>query len=220
MNEIVINNFKVGWTQRADGNFAREAEGVEARRRSLVDRDWSWLNQVHGGEVVVVSAHDQVKGADGDSMVSTNPDALLSVTTADCVPIAAVGDNGVFAAVHAGWRGIVSGVVENAAAKMREKGAVDIIAAAGPCIGPECFEFAPDELFEISEQLGAEIIGTTSWDTPSMDLRAAVASKCKIANVDLQYISTDCTSCMTDDYFSARAREEVERMAMAIWRPN
>src|SRR4051812_28095675 len=105
----------VRWSQRFEGDFANGKQFETAPR--------SWLKQVHGGEVVVETTPLQHQGSEADAIVSTNPQSVLSIATADCVPIAMVGDSGVFGAVHAGWRGLVAGVIEITANKMRELGA-------------------------------------------------------------------------------------------------
>lgn len=79
----------------------------------------------------------------GDALVTTTPNVLLGMKSADCVPILlADRTQPVVAAVHAGWRGAVGGVVENAVNCMKEKGArpENIVAALGPCIWQESFE--------------------------------------------------------------------------------
>lgn len=100
------------------------------------------LRQVHGRTARVVAAPEQ-GCREGDALVSRTPGLLLAVTTADCVPILLVDRaTGVAAAVHAGWRGAVAGVVEAAVALMVELGAepARLTAAIGPCIRQEGYE--------------------------------------------------------------------------------
>ena len=117
-----------------------------------------WLRQVHGSTVVVVPAEDgpgpghldvpprsvtAVLDGEADALVSAASSTALAVLTADCASIALGSPEGVFGAVHAGWRGLVDGVVERAVKAMRDNGATEVVAALGPCIGPECYEFSP-----------------------------------------------------------------------------
>ena len=209
MKDICIDSSHIRWTQRADGDFSE---------RRKTETGWSWLNQVHGGIVLVETKPGEHNGADADAIVSTNPDSVLSIATADCLAIAFVGDNGVIGAAHAGWRGLVAGVIENTAAKMRELGAREIKAASGPCIGPECYEFDPDRLNELANTFGPEIISETAWKTPALNLHKSKSVALSRAGVELVHEELTCTACNKDDYFSARARNEGERMAMIVWR--
>ncbi len=100
------------------------------------------LRQVHGRDALLVQSPEQA-ARPGDAAVSGTSGLLLAVVTADCVPILlcdAVA--GVAAAVHAGWRGAVAGVVEAAVAGMLALGArrERVVAALGPCIRPASYE--------------------------------------------------------------------------------
>jgi YfiH family protein len=103
-------------------------------------------HQAHGADVVVHRAGDPPPAALkwADIIVSNDPSVVVAIQTADCVPLLiADGRTHSVAAVHAGWRGLVSGVPRTAIdALAREFGArpADLIAAAGPSIGPCCYE--------------------------------------------------------------------------------
>ncbi len=82
-----------------------------------------------------------------DGLVSETPDLLLSVRSADCVPILLADvKQRVCAAVHSGWRGTAAGIVKNAVEEMQRHGCrpEDIYAAIGPCIGACCYEVGED----------------------------------------------------------------------------
>jgi hypothetical protein len=95
--------------------------------------------QVHGARVVWASSADESLG-DADAVLSRKPGVRVGVFTADCVPILiAAGD--VVGAVHAGWRGLAAGVIENALAELaRSAPHAEIGCAIGPCIGGCCYE--------------------------------------------------------------------------------
>src|SRR5947209_16084022 len=88
---------------------------VEARRRAVLDRPWSWVRQVHGSTVVTVDRPGGGAGETGDALVTSSDGAALAILTADCAPIALGADIAAVAAVHAGWRGLRAGVVDAAA---------------------------------------------------------------------------------------------------------
>ena len=125
-------------------NRARAALALGAEPGQMVG-----CTQVHGTEVAVVDdAWPPGAGPRADAMVTARPGLALGVITADCAPVLLAGEDatggGVVAAVHAGWRGAVAGVLEAAVAAMRGLGARRISAAVGPCIGQESYEVGPD----------------------------------------------------------------------------
>ena len=99
------------FTARADGDFGiGAADSRDGRMRAVVDRPWQTARQVHGSRVVVVDRTTERCG-DADALVTTDPTIALAVRTADCAAIALASDEGVVAITHAGWRGLVAGVI-------------------------------------------------------------------------------------------------------------
>ena len=80
--------------------------------------------------------------------------SALAILTADCASVALGSAEGVFGAVHAGWRGLLAGVVEATVAAMRARGAGDVVGALGPCIHPECYEFSDADLDAVAAAYG------------------------------------------------------------------
>ncbi|HEX9969494.1 MAG TPA: polyphenol oxidase family protein, partial [Acidimicrobiales bacterium] len=169
---------EVRWTRRADGDM-----------RTLPDPSWTCLRQVHGARVVVVDAPGACTGEEADAAVTTVPGAHLAVFTADCAPVALSSPEGVIGAVHAGWRGVVAGVVEAAAERMRSLGATRIEAALGPCIHVECYEFT-----DVAQWFPAAVIGESAAGTPALDLPAAVRAALARADVELLHDEDVCTA--------------------------
>ena len=197
----------------SDGAFGSE---LERRRRALVDRPWSWVTQVHGAGVVVVRDPDHRGGVEGDALVSGHPGACLAVFTADCAPIALASPEGVVGAVHAGWRGLMAGVVGSAAGAMRALGATRIEAALGPCIHAECYEFSPRDLDAVAARLGPPVRADTATGRPALDLPEAVRASLRAADVELVAEEDVCTAC-SPAHYSYRARAERQRMALVVW---
>ena len=111
-------------------------------------------HQVHGASVVVRRAGDPPRGdaplPDADIIVSDDPSIVLSIQTADCVPLL-IADRrtGASAAAHAGWRGLAASVPRvTVDALCRQFGSrpADLIAAVGPSIGACCYEVGVDVL--------------------------------------------------------------------------
>lgn len=207
-------------TRRGDGDFALGSDGIEQRRRAVVDLPWVWLHQVHGAgvEVVTHANADDVRGRQGDALVTAESDLVLSVQTADCVPLVLHDGGEVIAVVHAGWRGLVAGVVERTVDVMRSMGADDITMIVGPHIGGECYEFGEDDLAMVSSRVGSDVSGHTTSGRPALDLDVAL-DRIAAAHGILTLASTgSCTSCDATRWYSHRARGEAGRMATAAWR--
>lgn len=183
------------------------------------------MRQVHGSQVVVVhQAEGQPEMARpdmtmvGDAMVSNDPEACLAVLTADCAPVAMASPEGIMAVAHAGWRGLLAGVIARTASVMRDLGATTIRAGLGPCIHAGCNEFSSQDLDRAVAVVGEEARGTTTKGRPALDLPAAVRSCLGAAGVDLVAYIDRCTAC-SEELFSYRARGQAERQAVVVWRP-
>ncbi|HET6810546.1 MAG TPA: polyphenol oxidase family protein [Acidimicrobiales bacterium] len=209
------------WTGRAEGDLGPGAGGdVSARRRAVVDRTWSWLRQVHGASVVSAGPGQVVEGLEADAVVADPglaSQTALAVFTADCGPLALASPEGAMAAVHAGWRGLVAGVVPAAVEVMRRAGARSVVGALGPCIHAECYEFGASDLAAVEREVGAAVGGVTAWGAPALDLPAAVAAAAEAAGVELVFSSPVCTAC-SPDHYSHRARGDTGRQALVVWR--
>ena len=207
----------VCFTGRPEGDLRPQVAGGPERLAAVAGRPVSWLRQVHGGRVLEVGA-TAVAGEEADALVTVAPGAALAVLTADCAPVALSSPEGVVGAVHAGWAGLVAGVVEHAVAAMRGLGAGRVEAALGPCIHAECYEFGAGDLDVVAAALGPEVRATTAGGTPALDLQAAVAAAVARSGASLVADVGVCTACAADRCFSHRARREVERQAMVVWR--
>lgn len=119
--------------------------GFETResRRAPAGYRVATLKQVHSGRVIVAREEEGVLG-EADALVTDRAGVLLSIRTADCVPLLLVDpDSRAIAAVHAGWRGVVAGVLPGAVETMQaEYGTrpAALLAAIGPCIRLDAFE--------------------------------------------------------------------------------
>jgi len=104
-----------------------------------------WLSQVHGTNVVTAGQFDSPPEADGSA--GRGAAFICAVQTADCLPVLICSTDGsVFAAAHAGWRGLAAGVIENTLAKL-EVDPADLLIWLGPAISQPSFEVG-DEVRE------------------------------------------------------------------------
>jgi copper oxidase (laccase) domain-containing protein len=174
------------------------------------------VRQVHGAVAHPAAAAAAVPPPDGDALVSADRSDRLAVVTADCAPIALGSPEGVFAAVHAGWRGLVAGVVDSAVDAMRRLGATSVTGALGPTIHAGCYEFSPGDLDRVAARLGGAVRGWTTDGRPALDLPAAVGAALERAGVAPVPGVDRCTACSGRD-FSHRARGDTGRQAVLVW---
>ena len=192
-----------------------EPQAVEANRRIaagaiIPGAPIASVHQIHSPTAVIVSAavpHAQRPQA--DALVTDRPGLLLGVVTADCAPVLlADREAGVISAVHAGWRGAMAGVTNQAIAAMISLGArVERIAAAvGPCIARASYEVGHD----FAERLLAEgaenerFLSEGSGGSPHFDLEAYVVARLAAAGVrKIEAMGLD-TYALEDRYYSYR----------------
>lgn len=103
------------------------------------------VTQIHSHHVVVVDNQNQdTITMKADALVTALPGVKLAVKTADCTPILLYSQS-VVAAIHSGWRGAYSGIIQNTVKTMKELGADQILAHIGPCIRQKSYEV--DKIF-------------------------------------------------------------------------
>jgi hypothetical protein len=153
----------------------------------------------------------------GDAALAVDDHTCAAVLVADCLPVALGSPEGIRAAVHAGWRGLVAGVIGNGVVEANSLGATKLVAAMGPCIGPCCYEFSPAGIADAESALGMELRASTKTGKPSLDLRSAARKVLADAGVRVVFEDESCTSCGSG-WFSARARKDPERQALYVWR--
>jgi hypothetical protein len=189
--------FDVG---RLDSERVRELQRTLGVTAPIAD-----LRQVHGADIhVALGPSDPPPPA--DALVTTVPDLLLLVRVADCVPLLVATEDGRgVGAIHAGWRGLVAGVVPNALGALRaaHPGRA-LVAAVGPCLGPARFEVGPDVAAEFERVGLAEVVlPGDRGRRPHVDLREAARLQLARAGVD----RVDTTELCTWDSAGARGHE-------------
>jgi hypothetical protein len=162
---------------------------------------WAVTKQVHGPDV-----HRAEAGTlrEGDALWTDSADDTLAVLSADCVLILLAGGDRLGVA-HAGWRGLVAGVVEAAAARSQ---ASELF--AGPAIGPCCFEVGADVREAFERTYPAAVV-----DARHIDLWVATEEAGRRAGVERTDSVRICTSCHPELFFSHRRdRDRTGRQAL------
>ncbi|MDH5691652.1 MAG: peptidoglycan editing factor PgeF [Gammaproteobacteria bacterium] len=179
-----------------------------------------WLKQVHGTEVVNFAGSPAGEIC-ADASITSQPGQVLTVMTADCLPLLICDAEGShIAAVHAGWRGLLAGIIENTLDKLIESGAKRLIAWMGPAIGPESFEVGA----EVRDQFGAHDARSDKAFRPAADEGKYLADLYQLARLRMEdYANVDvyggdfCTYTESERFFSYRRDGETGRMASCIW---
>lgn len=177
----------------------------------------SWLRQVHGIQVVDAAQADAPREADG--AWSAQPGVVCAVLTADCLPVLLCDRAGTqVAALHAGWRGLAAGVIEQGVGSLTAA-PEDLLAWLGPAIGPHAYEVGPDVKAAFTQRNPSAEIGFA----PRGDGRylADVYALARLRLTDLGvtniYGGGFCTFTDRDRFFSFRRDGVCGRMASLIW---
>ncbi len=179
-----------------------------------------WLNQVHGTRVV--NAAEFVGAAtrpEADASFSSQPGVACVVMTADCLPVLFCNTAGtVVAAAHAGWRGLLSGVLEATVAAMAVPGR-EIIAWLGPAIGPRTFEVGGEvrDSFMADAPEAAEAFKPVAHGKWLADIY--LLARQRLARMGIAHVSGGdfCTVTEKERFFSYRRDGQTGRMASLIW---
>jgi len=174
----------------------------------------AWAQQVHGA--AVLAARPGACGP-GDALLTAERGLALAIATADCVPVLLAGDSAV-AAVHAGWRGLVAGVL--GAALDRLPGAANGVRAwIGPAIGPCCYEVGEEvaQAF-IDSDRGAAVVRRGGWPRPHLDLHLAARLELAARGVGEIHALAVCTRCTPTLWSYRRDGAAAGRNLAFIWR--
>jgi polyphenol oxidase len=191
----------------AEGDGRNDPDARKRMSSSLGIPDaWATITQVHGATVRRATRAAALGEADG--VWTSEPGLPIVVATADCVPVA-IEAYGAIGLVHAGWRGVVSGVVTATVEAMVTEGHVPERAVLGPHIGPCCYEVGA----EVIDAVGSHASRTT-WGTVSLDLAGAIREQLDGMAVDQVTICT-----RDDDRFSSHRRDgTTHRQVTVAWR--
>jgi polyphenol oxidase len=185
-------------------NRARVAAAMQVAPEAMVG-----AHQVHSPDVAVVGAAGLLPGTRADALVTDVPGLALCVLTADCMPILlADSEAGVIGAVHAGWRGLLAGVIENAVAAMEGLGAEReaIVAVIGPCISQRAYEVGPELLaaFEAEGDEAGHYFANGQGDRYMFDLPGLGLARLRAAGVGHAEWTRHCTYSDPDRFYSFR----------------
>jgi YfiH family protein len=169
------------------------------------------VHQVHSANVVTVTEPWELgQGPQADAMVTDQPEIVLGILTAYCAPVLyADAEAKVIGAAHAGWKGALGGVTDNAIAAMEALGAKRsrIVAAIGPCISQANYEVGPEfrDSFLAADPANDRFFITSDRASHfRFDLEGYVVHRLKTAGIaNIEPLSA-CTYARESDFFSFR----------------
>ena len=178
-----------------------------------------WLNQVHGTRVVDAAALVGNRAPEADASFARAAGVVCAVMTADCLPVLFCDASGtVVAAAHAGWRGLLAGVLEEAVAAMGVPGE-EVIACLGPAIGPQAFEVGDEvrSAFIAVDENAAHAFKPSVESKWLADIYWLARQRLQRKGVTSVYGGMQCTYDEADRFFSYRRDGQTGRMASLIW---
>lgn len=191
-----------------------------ARNRQLLSQvvptEPVWLAQVHGTRVIDAAASTCLEQA--DASFTTRKHVVCAVMTADCLPVLLCDQAGtVIASVHAGWRGLCDGVLEQSVKSMSVP-ANTIMAWLGPAIGPDVFEVGNEVRDAFLQWDSDAATAFTSYGNKWLaDLHLLARQRLAALGIKAIYGEEQCTFSNSDRFFSYRRDGNSGRMASMIW---
>jgi YfiH family protein len=189
------------------------------------------VKQVHGDEIIVVSQHERAwnERPEADGMITSEAGLLLGIASADCVPVLMVApQQGLVAALHAGWRGTLKGISVRAVEMLATNWSVDpasLWVALGPAIDGCCYEVG----VEIGESLLQRwhISSPTAWRPQGkkgfLELREINLVQFEHAGVprEQMQLAGPCTFCDSPRFASYRREgpNASRQLSVIGWQP-
>ena len=219
MSEVIDGDMAVGDLMIREKSIQEASLSLVEHNAGLavpLSQHWSFLTQIHGSENIEVKENESVFGLEGDALFTIQERKVLTIQVADCVPVALISDCGAIAVIHAGWKGLLNGVIENVSKVLQDKFPGSQSAVIGPHIGPCCYEYGRKDLDSFIELFGVSVAGVTDFSTDSLNLMAIVRVILEKRGIELVFRDDSCTSC-DSKFWSYRASGTQKRQSLLAW---
>ncbi|MGB5180478.1 MAG: peptidoglycan editing factor PgeF [Gammaproteobacteria bacterium] len=179
-----------------------------------------WLQQVHGTTVIdAADAFESGRVAVADAARCATPGVVCAVLTADCLPVLLCDRAGrQVAALHAGWRGLAAGVIEQTVDAMQQSGEA-LLAWLGPAISPAAYQVG-DEVRESFMNHDSQAQAAFQPDPAGgwkADLYRLARQRLAARGVSAIYGGNECSFSDAERFYSYRRDGVTGRMATLIW---
>ena len=188
-------------------NLMYVAKKIQIKKNKLI-----LMHQTHSNKVIEIKKNNYRSKIESDAIITKMKGFALGVMTADCVPIIIYDNkNNIIACVHAGWRGALSGIIENTIKKIKKISFKnEIFASVGPCIGKKSYEVD----FRFYKKFVARSINNKVYFKNKnkrkklFNLRKFVADKLLRLNVKIDHVNYD-TYSEKNNFFSFRRSQKL-----------
>jgi polyphenol oxidase len=209
-------------SERSDGDvhpIRTAPDLLRDRHVAITGAPWWMVDQVHGTASADIDRpallDDPVVAGIADIQSTDALGAHVAMWAADCAVVVLMSGSGRLIAVHAGWRGLAAGVLDEA---VRRADSTPIVAALGPTIHPCCYEFGEADRSKVAAGVGASVdavSGRTKAGSSALDVPAAVSAGLRRHGIELDVLGP-CTGC-DERWFSHRVRRDTGRHATIGW---
>ncbi|MCK5872541.1 MAG: peptidoglycan editing factor PgeF [Methylococcales bacterium] len=175
-----------------------------------------WLNQTHSTSVVQADKVTHLPEA--DASFTEKPNTVCTILTADCLPLLLCSENGgKIAAIHAGWRGLLAGIIGKTLQKMQTNA---LFVWLGAAIGQCCFEVGTEVRTAFINKHPSFEKGfiQTSPQKYHMDIYQLARIDLALNGINNSYGGNFCTVCDAPRFYSYRRDQQTGRMATLIWK--
>ena len=178
-----------------------------SKKFSVKKKNLILMNQTHSNKVIEINKNNYKKKINADAIITREKGLALGVVTADCVPIIIYDlKNEIIGCIHAGWKGAISGIIQNTIKKIKKLNSENnIFASIGPCIGKNSYEVNLDfyrKFIDLSRK-NYKYFTYKNKNKKLFNLRTFVADKLKEVNVKVDHVNHD-TFKEKNNFFSYR----------------
>ena len=184
---------------------------------SFKDIPIQYMDQIHGKNLQLISSHSSKPIANTDALFSSSTNLALAVFSADCLPIALCkSDGSEFAVIHAGWKGLISGVVESSISSFTDSS--NLCAWIGPSISKQNYEVGKDLYDDFMAKDKNSILNFSKKDSYKFlfDLQGEAERILKKYKIKVQ--TSDICTYNSSSLYSYRKEETENRIVTIIWR--
>jgi polyphenol oxidase len=198
-----------------------DPELVDQNRQILISRlnlpsEPIWLHQTHSNLAIKITARSVP--LHGDASYTNQVGVVCAVMTADCLPLLiCAADGSEIAAIHAGWRGLLDGIIDNTINALQSR---NVLVWLGPAIGLDCFE--------VGEEVRAAYLAKSTEYASAFKQKNEdkwLADIYQLARINLSALGISkifggnfCTVTDHERFYSYRRDKDTGRMATLIWR--